>query len=91
MSETMPKLTLELIKEKIGEPTNYDVLFIEDENVGHSYFHILDFGKFRIHITEYLDEEYYIRNFTGTMFICESLNEAIDRIKQIVGEQNIVV
>ena len=91
MNETMPKLTLELIKEKIGEPTNYDVGFIEDENVGHSYFHILAFGRLKFYIAEYLDEEYYIRNFTGTKFICSSLNEAIDRIKQIVGEQNIVV
>lgn len=80
----MPKLTLELIKEKIGEPTIYDVLLIENKNYGISYLHILAFEKFRIHIAEYLDGEYYIRNFTGTTFICESLDEAIEMLNQLI-------
>ena len=84
MSNTMPKLTLELIKEKIGEPTNYDVQFIEDEEIGHSYYHILVFGKLKLHIAEYLDGEYYINTLTGKGFMYESLDEAIEKISELI-------
>ena len=92
MSETMPKLTLDLIKEKIGIPEKYDVRFGEgDELEGSFYFYIVVFANVKIYATEYLNSEYYIKCIPVGNFICESLNEAIDRIKQIVGEQNIVV
>lgn len=84
MNSTMPKLTLDLIKDKIGEPTNYDVHFIEDKEIGHSYYHLLVFGNLKLHIAEYLDGEYYINTLIGKGFMYDSLEEAIVKINELI-------
>ena len=87
---TTPILTIDIIKEKIGEPEKYEVYFIEDEDLDNSYYHAFKFGGIKFFIAEYEDEEYYLRQSNGTQIICESLEELIEKIKYIVENQKLI-